>query len=86
MRCCLPLPAAACPLLPCCCRPAQVFEATLTFREAYPASASASDFHKSLQLYRAGACVGAVGTVCVGGLGETGRLGGGADWGGNAYC
>jgi hypothetical protein len=30
----------------------QVFEATLTFREAYPSGTT--DFHKSLQLYRSG--------------------------------
>ena len=38
---------------------AQIFLATLTFREAYPVGST--DFHKSLQLYRSGGWVGGQG-------------------------
>lgn len=38
--------------LPLSMHQTQVFEATLTYREAYPVGST--DFHKSLQLYRSG--------------------------------
>ncbi len=43
--------------------PSQVFEATLTYREAYPVGST--DFHKSLQLYRSGAAAQDVLQGCI---------------------